>query len=131
MDRDRQGLRRDARAETAFASHARRLASPAGRLAVAIQPHAPTNDADAANLTAMVKPRDILPYSLPPRGLSRIEAAAYIGVSATLFDAMVKDGRMPGPKKINGRNVWDRVRLDAAFEALPGSDRQDANPWDE
>jgi excisionase family DNA binding protein len=40
----------------------------------------------------------------PPRGMSRTEAAAYIGVSPSLFDEMVKDGRMPGPKL--GRTVW-------------------------
>jgi hypothetical protein len=32
----------------------------------------------------------------PPRGMSRVEAADYIGVSPTLFDTMVRDGRMPG-----------------------------------
>jgi len=55
----------------------------------------------------------------PPRGMSRVDAAAYIGVSPGLFDEMVKDGRMPGPKRINSRVVWDRFLLDAAFEALP------------
>jgi hypothetical protein len=64
----------------------------------------------------------------PPRGLSRIEAAAYVGVSASLFDLMVHDGRMPGPKLINTRTVWDRFALDRAFEALP--DRDSQNPWD-
>ena len=62
---------------------------------------------------------DILPHSLPPRGLSREEAAAYVGVSPSLFDAMVKDRRMPRPKRINARTVWDGIRLDAAFAALP------------
>ncbi|MCJ2069343.1 hypothetical protein MKK75_11110 [Methylobacterium sp. J-030] len=62
---------------------------------------------------------DVLPVSLPPRGLSRTESAAYVGVSASLFDIMVKDGRMPPPKRINARTVWDRLRLDAAFLALP------------
>jgi predicted DNA-binding transcriptional regulator AlpA len=71
----------------------------------------------------------VLPPSLPPRGLSRTESAAYIGVSPSLFDEMVKDGRMPGPKRINRRTVWDRKRLDDAFEALPDSDG--GNPWDE
>ena len=70
-----------------------------------------------------------LPLSLPPRGLCRSEAAAYLGVSAGLFDQMVKDGRMPQPKRINNRTVWDRHRLDSAFEVLPGSNNQ--NPWDE
>jgi predicted DNA-binding transcriptional regulator AlpA len=63
-----------------------------------------------------------------PRGLSRVRAALYVGVSPSLFDAMVKDGRMPRPKRINNRTVWDRRRLDDAFEALPES--IDNNPWD-
>jgi len=65
----------------------------------------------------------------PPRGMSRVEAADYIGISPSLFDTMVRDGRMPGPKLINTRTVWDRFALDRAFEALP--DRDAANPWDE
>jgi hypothetical protein len=63
--------------------------------------------------------RSVLPSSLPPRGLSRVEAAEYIGVSATKFDQMVVDGRMPKPKRIDGRVVWDRLQLDMAFAALP------------
>ena len=58
-------------------------------------------------------------YSYPPRGMDREEAARYIGVGTTLFDAMVKDGRMPRGKAANGRVMWDRVKLDAAFTALP------------
>jgi predicted DNA-binding transcriptional regulator AlpA len=57
------------------------------------------------------------PY--PPRGLSREEAARWVGISASLFDQMVKDGRMPGPKLINSRVVWDRFRVDQAFHDLP------------
>lgn len=71
---------------------------------------------------------NVLPPSLAPRGLSRVQAAAYVGVSASLFDAMVDDGRMPRPKCINARRVWDRVQLDEAFAALP--DGADLNPWD-
>lgn len=56
---------------------------------------------------------------LEPRGLSREQAAAYIGVSAGLFDRMVDDGRMPRAKRIDGRRVWDRHQLDRAFAALP------------
>lgn len=69
-----------------------------------------------------------LPPSLPPRGLSRTEAAAYIGVSPTLFDELVRDGRMPKAKRINARAVWDRHHVDRAFDAI--SDNQDHNPWD-
>ena len=66
------------------------------------------------------------PY--PPRGLSREEAARYVGVGLSKFDEMVADGRMPKPKEIDRRIVWDRHRLDLAFEDLP--DRGAANPWD-
>jgi predicted DNA-binding transcriptional regulator AlpA len=64
---------------------------------------------------------------IEPRGLSRIGAASYLGVSPSLFDEMVKDGRMPQPKRINSRAVWDRRQLDEAFEDLP---QVDHNPWD-
>lgn len=69
-----------------------------------------------------------LPASLPPRGLSRVEAAAYIGVSAGTFDELVASGHMPGPKRLRARKIWDRHALDAAFAALP--DNEEANPWD-
>lgn len=51
--------------------------------------------------------------------MDRIEAARYVGVGVTLFDEMVDDGRMPRPKKVNSRNVWDRIALDASFSDLP------------
>jgi len=75
-----------------------------------------------------------LPPTLAPRGLSREEAAAYIGVSAGLFDLMVSRREMPGPKKIGARRVWDRVLLDRAFAAIPSSgDDADApsDGWDD
>lgn len=59
------------------------------------------------------------PVSYPPRGLSRDESARYIGVGSTKFDELVKDGRMPKPKRLDGRAVWDRVALDMAFTDLP------------
>jgi len=68
-------------------------------------------------------------YRIEPRGLSRVEAARYVGVSPSLFDVMVKDGRMPQPKRINSRTVWDRRRLDEAFDTLPGVEV--GNPWDD
>jgi predicted DNA-binding transcriptional regulator AlpA len=74
-----------------------------------------------------VRDRDY--HRIEPRGLSRTEAAAYIGVSPTLFDEMVKDSRMPPAKRINTRTVWDRRAIDAAFEGLP--DGNGRNPWDD
>lgn len=58
--------------------------------------------------------------ALPRRGLSRIEAAIYIGVGITKFDELVTAGRMPGPRLIDGRKVWDIRGLDLAFDQLPG-----------
>jgi len=71
------------------------------------------------------------PLAYPPRGLSREEAARYIGVGPTLFDEMVADGRMPRPRRINARTIWDRHSLDIAFSALPGGDQPARNKIDE
>jgi hypothetical protein len=65
-----------------------------------------------------------------PRGLSRVQAAAYVGVSPSLFDEMVRDGRMPAAKRVNSRTIWDLRKLDVAFDALPGDQSTDVNPWD-
>lgn len=71
-----------------------------------------------------------LPRNLPPRGLSRTESAAYIGVSPSLFDMMVKDGRMPKPKNINSRTVWDIRRLDKFFDELPAEGDVENGGWE-
>jgi predicted DNA-binding transcriptional regulator AlpA len=84
-----------------------------------------------ANEAATAIRRDVLPMSCPPRGLNRVQAAAYVGVSPSLFDVMVADHRMPGPKHINVRRVWDRAALDEAFTGLPDSEGGGPNPWDE
>ena len=73
----------------------------------------------------MASRKDVLPLSLPPRGLSRLEAAQYIGVSPTTFDQMVADGRMPKPKRIGRRAIWDRQLLDLYFTALPDENDRD------
>jgi excisionase family DNA binding protein len=58
---------------------------------------------------------------VPRRGLLRTEAAVYLGISATKFDQLVDDGRMPRPRMIDSRKVWDIYQLDAAFDELPYS----------
>jgi hypothetical protein len=65
-------------------------------------------------------PLDPKIYPNWPRGLSRALAALYIGVSMSLFDILVQDGRMPRAKPINARRVWDRLLVDQYFEALDG-----------
>ena len=64
----------------------------------------------------------------PPRGMSRDEASRYVGVGVTKFDEMVADRRMPRPKRVDGRVIWDRFQLDAAFTDLPDDKR--VNPLD-
>ncbi len=56
---------------------------------------------------------------LPPRGLSRLQAAAYVGVSVGHFDGMVEQTLMPPAKRMGARRIWDRHQLDKAIEALP------------
>ena len=68
---------------------------------------------------------------VPFLGMNRTEAAAYIGVSPSKFDEMVKDGRMPPPKRIDTRCVWDSRQLSSAFDKLPGGADDDRNEWDE
>ncbi|MCK1330647.1 MULTISPECIES: hypothetical protein [unclassified Bradyrhizobium] len=53
------------------------------------------------------------------RCMSRDEAARYVGVGTTKFDEMVADGRMPKPKEVDGRVIWDRLRVEGAFIDLP------------
>ena len=59
---------------------------------------------------------------VPRRGLSRDEAAMYIGISPTKFDEMVTAGAMPRPRLIDRRKVWDILALDVAFDRLPVED---------
>jgi len=66
------------------------------------------------------KPQRVKTAVLVPRGLRRQEAAAYIAISATMFDAWVAQGIMPSPKRVGGIVVWDRLLIDEAFDELPG-----------
>jgi hypothetical protein len=69
---------------------------------------------------------------VPRRGLSRGEAATYIGISVRKFDEMVGDGRMPAPKQIDSRKIWDVRSLDLAFDALPSENGLEfGNSWND
>lgn len=72
-------------------------------------------------MTEPMSDRDSLAY--PPRGLSREEAARYVGVSPSTFDRLIAEGRMPRPAHIGKRVVWDRLKLDAAFSDLDDGDQ--------
>lgn len=66
-------------------------------------------------------------------GLARETAARFVGVSPTTFDGLVKAGKMPSPRRVGARKLWDRRELEVAFDALPhDAPAVDApNPWDE
>jgi excisionase family DNA binding protein len=69
---------------------------------------------------------------VPRRGLSREEAAMYVGVSAGKFDELVHDHRMPAPRRIDRRKVWDRHEIDVAFDALPSENpNSQGSTWDD
>jgi hypothetical protein len=63
--------------------------------------------------------RPYIPEGSWPRGLSRDEAAAYVGIGTTLFDEWAKDARRRIGRKITyniGKRVlYDRFRLDEAI----------------
>jgi predicted DNA-binding transcriptional regulator AlpA len=63
-------------------------------------------------------------------GLGEIEAAAAIGISASKFRALVNEKRMPSPRRLDGRKIWDVDELRAAFKALLHQDEdEEADSW--
>jgi predicted DNA-binding transcriptional regulator AlpA len=65
----------------------------------------------------------------PPRWLRRAEAARWVSLSPSKFDQVVKDGRLPAPKMIDGVVLWDRYRLDDAVELFPVKSDAAADDW--
>ena len=63
-----------------------------------------------------------------PRGLSTDEAARYIGVGRTMFEELVAGRKMPRPKRIGSRVIYDRFEVDACFSDLESAP---ANQLDE
>jgi hypothetical protein len=66
--------------------------------------------------TAVAKSRASLGFT--PRLLRRERAAAYLDISPTKFDQLVRAGVLPAAKILDGIRVWDRRDLDAAADAL-------------
>lgn len=60
------------------------------------------------------KLQDTLIYA---RGLRAERAAAYLGMGKTKFLELVDKGLLPRAVLIDGLRIWDRLDLDAAFEA--------------
>lgn len=61
-------------------------------------------------------------------GLPEPEAAAAIGISPNKFRELVGDGRLPRPRALDGRLVWDVEELWAAFKAFPHDQEAPTEP---
>lgn len=68
----------------------------------------------------------------PPEGLSRTEAAHYVGVGATSFDTLVEKGEMPRPRRFRHarRLVWLRRELDQYLADLPVDGAEHTDEYD-
>lgn len=75
--------------------------------------------------------RDILPTLPVVFGLGESEAAAAIGVCATTFRTLVDEGKMPTPRKIGERKVYDVDELRAAFKSLPVDGPKESTGWED
>ena len=76
------------------------------------------------------KRSDIMPFLPVVFGLAEAEAAAAIGISAAKFRTLVKDKRMPSPRRLDSRNIWDVDELRAAFKALPhDGEKEISDSW--
>jgi hypothetical protein len=55
---------------------------------------------------------------LPPRALSKAQAAAYLGLTPGGFVSWIRAGRIP--RALPGTHRWDRVALDRALDKMSG-----------
>jgi len=85
-------------------------------LAAQATPHRPTAQPAAA---APERQPTTPAVVLPPRGLTRDQAAAYAGCrSLSTFSDWIRRGLLPGP--IPTTRIWDRRAIDAALDRLSG-----------
>lgn len=72
------------------------------------------------------------PFRIQPRILRRQDAADYVGLGATTWDAEVAAGRAPAPVHVtSGVKGWDRLDLDAWIEERKAASGLAPNPWDD
>jgi hypothetical protein len=63
------------------------------------------------------------------RGFSRLEAATYLGISASKFDELRKANRIAPPKVLDGRLIFTVERLDEFLDALPDENQTSSDDW--
>ena len=76
--------------------------------------------------------KEIMPLLPVVFGLGELEAAAAIGISASKFRLLVSQKRMPSPRRLDGRKIWDVDELRQAFKALPhqdGDEDKEVDSW--
>lgn len=73
--------------------------------------------------------REIMPRLPIVFGLQEAEAAAAVGIGATKFRKLVEVGRMPKPRLLDHRLVYDVDELRAAFKAMPHEGEQASSTW--
>ena len=66
---------------------------------------------------------------IPRRGLSRVEAAMYLGISPSKFDELRKSGRIAPAKVLDGRKLYAIEMLDEFFDALPEEGDNAVEDW--
>jgi hypothetical protein len=65
----------------------------------------------------------------PRRGLSRVEAAMYLGISPSKFDELRKSGRIGPAKILDSRKLYAIEMLDEFFDALPAEGDEAKEDW--
>lgn len=69
--------------------------------------------------------------SIPRFALRRDEAAAALGISPSLFDIWMKQGKMPKGRPIGGIVLWDTEEIRDAWRRLrDGENAETDNPFD-
>jgi hypothetical protein len=90
-----------------------RRPSPAPAFERGVEALAPATFAEARPVSVSWRPID-----LAPRGLTKRQAAAYVGVSTATFAKLVRAGVFGRPMVLDNRKRWDRVALDRTFDSL-------------
>ena len=90
------------------------------------------DEEDAAACVPRVVPTACARSAVRPvvrRGLSRVEAATYLGISTSKFDELRKANRIAPPKILDGRLIFTIERLDEFLDALPDENHDAAEDW--
>ena len=91
----------------------------------------PDDDAPAAQASGGVPTARLLAVSRPVvrRGLTRLEAATYLGISPSKFDELRKANRIAPPKVLDGRLIFTVERLDEFLDSLPDENQTSNEDW--